>query len=123
MKKLLIFTFIITGLLSGCSNQTPIEPEPTPTISPSITKPQGVFYETTPPMLDGLVTELTDDTITVTIEDVPYELKLSKRAKEEIKIYKNKYDTPVSVGSFMQIKYEETKEGMIANNLAFVKVN
>ena len=123
MKKFLIFILIIIGLLSGCSTQEAKAPEPTPTIPPTVTKTQGVFYETTPPMLEGLVTELTKDTITVTIEDMPYELKLSKRAKEEIKIYKKKFDTPVRVGSFMQIKYEETKEGMIANNLAFVQMN
>ncbi len=122
MKKLLILTTIIT-LLSGCSGSPAKESSSAPTLSPSITNPQGVIYDIDPPMLDGLVTELTKDTITVTIEDEQMELKLSRRAKEEIKIYKEKYDTPVEVGSFMQIKYEETEDGFVANNLAFVKVN
>jgi len=127
IKKIFILSIITAILLTGCScnsnSENSASPETTPTLSPLITTPEGQFLDTNPPRMEGLVISLDNDTITLKIQDTEYVLTLSERAKEEIEIYKTKFETPVQVGSFLQIPYEEADGGYIAKNILFVESN
>ena len=92
-------------------------------LNPSITHPEGQFLDGNPPRMEGLCVALDKNTITLKVLDEEYKLKLSERTKEEIKIYKDKYNTPVSVGSFLQIPYEKTNDEYTALNILFVQSN
>ena len=120
MKKLLILLCVCL-VLSGCSAKT--TDEPVPTLSPKITHPEGVWYDTKPPMVEGVVTKITKDKIVLSVENEDVKLTLSKRAKEEIDIFKEKHNMEVKVGSFLQVKYIETEKGLGALNIAFVEAN
>lgn len=121
-KTFLIISLIIICLLSGCkdSDQYSAPAGPTPTIPPGITKTKGVRYDT---LMEGVVTKITKEKIFVSVEGKNWEFTLSDRAKEEMKIYDEKYNTPVVHGSYIQVKYEKLATGLIANNISFVTAN
>ena len=126
MKKIFLMTAIcIMCFLSGCSNSdystTPAGP--TATVPPGITKPKGAMYDSNPPMMEGIVTSLTKDKIIISVEGKNWDFYLSDRAKEELGIYKEKFETPIVPGSFIQIKYEKLANGLTANNISFVTAN
>lgn len=121
MKKLTVFLLILSLVFVwGCVD---IQPTAEPTANPSITYTKGRFIDTNPPTMEGLITEVTDDTITIKIEDTDYKLTLSERAKEEIEIYRDKHDLHVQKGAFMQIKYDQEGDEYIAKNLLFLESN
>ena len=139
-RKIVTFCFIILcifaiGLIAGCREKTETSPTPshipeTPkptlsaTIETNITKTEGQFNDTNPPSMEGPVVALDEESITLKILGREYKITLSERAKEEIKIYRDKIGTPVEIGSYMQIPYKKTDDGgYIAYNLRFVKSN
>ena len=122
MKKTIITVGLISVLLlSGCAknkDNNSYDPD-----APHIQYTEGQFYDTNPPIMEGAVTAIDAETITIKIKGKEYTLTLSDRAKEEIVIFRDKYDKHIKVGTFMQIKYEEKDGGYIANNLLFLKGN
>ena len=117
MKKILIAGLITVLLLSGCSGSNKNSNELT------IQYTEGQFYDTTPPIMEGAVTSFDDETITIKIKGEDYTVTLSDRAKEEIQIFKEKYNKKIKVGTFLQIKYEMVGEKYIANSILFLKGN
>lgn len=122
MKKTIITIGLISVLLlSGCSK--PQDNKTDDPDAPHIQYTEGQFYDTNPPIMEGAVTEIDADTITLKIKGQEYSLSLSDRAKEEIEIFSEKYDKHIKVGTFLQIKYEEKDGNYIANNIMFLKGN
>ena len=121
MRKITVILLILALMItSGCSGKQALAE---PTVNPSITYTKGRFIETNPPAMEGLITDVTKETITIKIEDKEYTLTLSERAKEEIVIFREKYDTHVQKGAFMQIKYDQNGDEYIAKNLLFLESN
>ena len=117
MKKILIFAFLALFLLSGCSKDKAAED------APSIRYTGGQFYNTTPPIMEGMVKDFDENTITLIIKDEEYPVSLSERAKEEIQIFRDKYGRLIEKGTFLQIKYEMQGKNYIANHISFLEGN
>ncbi|MBE7039057.1 MAG: hypothetical protein E7404_09180 [Ruminococcaceae bacterium] len=117
MKKILIAWLVIVLLLSGCSGENNKKNES------NIQYTEGQFYDTSPPIMEGAVTDFDDETITLRIKGEDYTVILSDRAKEEIQIFKDKHNKIIKVGTLLQIKYEMLGEKYVANNILFLKRN
>lgn len=117
MKKTLIFALLALMLLSGCSK------DKTTDDAPSIRYTGGQFYDTTPPIMEGMVKTFDENTITLIIKDQEYPVSLSERAKEEVVIFRDKYAKFLKKGVFLQIKYEMVGNEYVANHISFLEGN
>lgn len=141
-RKICLICTLVLYLLSctmftGCQSKKPSAPPSSPkndvtqesstpneTNETNITKTEGQFIDAEPPIMEGTVVAMDDETITLKVLGRDYKLNLSKRAKEEIVIFKDKYNKTVEIGSYLQIPYEKTNDGeYIAQNIRFVKSN
>ncbi|MBQ3553732.1 MAG: hypothetical protein IJA08_03545 [Clostridia bacterium] len=133
MKRLLLLmlTAVFTlSVLAGCGaasvvpqqTETPAPQEvpeteanpgiPTATPNPNITKPEGQVMGGENPYIEGKITALTEDAVTILAEGVYYELDLGTKGKRDLGIFNKDESKPmIMLGTYI-IAYYRNNDGV-----------
>lgn len=107
--------------LSACGGQKKAEAEAT--LPPGITNPEGGVTSTDPKAVEGRVTKITDNAITLKVQGVEWNLALTEHTKWEAERFAE-LEMPIVKGSFLLVYYEETEDGnRQATKLEHLSVN
>ena len=121
-KRLIIsISMLLVGaaLFTGCRAEITKEPEAS--LAPGLTKTEGRVISDS--IVEGIVTKLTDKSLSMTVEGVKWEFALNDETKFIVqKLEEN--GSPVLSGSYILVNYEKNENGeRIAKNISHVIVN
>ncbi|MBE7022387.1 MAG: hypothetical protein E7414_04145 [Ruminococcaceae bacterium] len=108
MNKIMMFICVL-GLclpLGGCRGSMGAEA----TLPPGITKPEGGIVSTNPKIVEGRITRLTDDEISLNVQGVTWNMELSDEAQGMLARYKE-LKVDIRKGTFVMAYYEEENDG------------
>ncbi len=120
--------FALCALLALCGTcftgcKLNVEPSPTPTVPPGISKPEGRVVSMEPPTIEGRITKLTENKVWVMVQGVEWELVLNERAQFTIKKLAE-YGTIIEKDSFVIVVYDIGEDGTrTANRIELLHVN
>jgi len=76
---------------------------------PGITKPEGEIFSTDPPAVSGRVVKISDESITIMVENVKWKMDLSEQAQKE-KARFAELDMPIQKDDYVIAYYDLDQE-------------
>lgn len=108
MNKIVLFLCALALCLplGGCGGGMGAEA----TLPPGITKPEGGIVSTNPKIVEGRITRLTEDEISLSVQGVEWRMELADEAQAMLARYKE-LEVDIRKGTFVMAYYEEDDDG------------